>query len=112
MTTKSKNATSGTRAREGQKDRPGAKRRHRKAKANAAAKPSALTAAHQILARCGKAMRCAELIGAMASAGLWTSPAGQTPAATLYAAIAREITTKGDASRFVKIGPGHFAAKS
>ena len=34
---------------------------------------------------------------------------GKTPAATLYAALTREATTKGAASRFRKVGRGQFA---
>lgn len=33
---------------------------------------------------------------------------GKTPAATLYAAIVREITAKGDQARFAKTARGHF----
>ncbi len=44
----------------------------------------------------------------MAAQGYWTSPAGKTPHATLYAAILREITTKGKASRFAKAERGRF----
>ena len=36
---------------------------------------------------------------------------GKTPASTLYAAILREITLKGDASRFAKTERGKFALK-
>jgi hypothetical protein len=43
-----------------------------------------------------------KLIAAMAAKGYWVNPHGQMPQATLYAAILREITTKGAASRFVK----------
>ena len=57
-------------------------------------------------------MGCQELIGAMAAKGYWTSPGGKTPAATLYSAILREIDTKGDAARFVKVGRGQFALRS
>jgi hypothetical protein len=52
------------------------------------------------------------MIGAMAIKGYWTSPGGKTPAATLYSAILREIDTKGDASRFVKVGKGQFARRT
>jgi HB1, ASXL, restriction endonuclease HTH domain len=45
----------------------------------------------------------------MAAQGYWTSPAGKTPQATLYAAIAKEIRTKKDQARFRKTGPGRFA---
>ncbi len=36
------------------------------------------------------------------------APGGKTPEATLYAAITREIATKGKESRFRKTGPGYF----
>jgi hypothetical protein len=50
------------------------------------------------------------MIEAMAAKGLWTSPGGKTPHATLYSAILREIDTKGKAARFKKADRGHFAA--
>jgi hypothetical protein len=53
-------------------------------------------------------MRAKDLIEAMATQGLWQSPNGKTPHATLYAAILREITTKGDAARFRKVERGQF----
>ncbi len=46
----------------------------------------------------------------MAAKGYWKSPGGQTPASTLYAAIAREINTKGQDARFKKTDRGLFAA--
>lgn len=51
-----------------------------------------------------------DLIGRMAKQKLWTSPGGKTPQATLYAAMAREITVKGASARFRKVSRGHFAA--
>jgi len=57
-------------------------------------------------------MTCPEMIDAMAAKGYWTSPGGQTPAATLYSAILREINTKGAESRFVKTERGKFAIKA
>ncbi|XVJ61105.1 MAG: hypothetical protein HEQ23_11790 [Tepidisphaera sp.] len=48
----------------------------------------------------------------MAAKGLWTSPGGKTPAATLYAAIVREITTKGKDARFRKADRGLFTANA
>jgi hypothetical protein len=54
-------------------------------------------------------MSCPELIAAVAAKGSWTSPAGKTPAATLYAALLREIRTKKERARFHKTGPGRFA---
>ena len=47
----------------------------------------------------------------MAIKGYWTSPGGKTPSATLYSALLREIDTKGNASRFVKVGKGQFALR-
>ena len=70
---------------------------------------SALAAAVRVLTETAQAMTCPELIAAMAEKGYWTSPAGKTPAATLYAAILREIHTKKDQARFRKTGPERFA---
>jgi hypothetical protein len=72
-------------------------------------KTSALDAAAKVLGETGKPMSCTELIEAMAAKGYWTSPGGKTPQATLYSAIAREITAKGTHSRFVKGERGKFA---
>jgi hypothetical protein len=82
-----------------------------KAKKAAPDKPkrtSALDAAATVLKKAGKPMRSQELIDAMATQGLWKSPSGKTPHATLYAAILREITAKGKAARFKKIDRGQF----
>jgi hypothetical protein len=75
-------------------------------------KLSAINAAHKVLADTGTAMNCQELIAAMAEKGLWTSPGGLTPAATLYSAILRELKAKGGESRFRKTEKGKFAAKT
>ncbi len=74
---------------------------------------SALDAAAQILAglsskEASQGLSAPDLINRMAAAALWTSPGGKTPAATLYAAISREIARKGDEARFIKSGPGRF----
>ena len=74
-------------------------------------KMSALNAAAKVLADAGTPMNCQEMIDAMAKAKVWTSPNGQTPAATLYSAILREIKTKGKDARFKKTERGKFAAK-
>jgi len=71
----------------------------------------ALDAAAQLLDETGEPMSCPELIEAMAGRGYWTSPAGKTPAATLSAAIHREIATKGHQARFRKVQRGKFARK-
>lgn len=70
---------------------------------------SALDAAAEVLKKADKPMRCPELIAAMAEQGLWISPKGKTPHATLYSAIQRETMTKGKASRFTKVDRGRFA---
>ena len=70
---------------------------------------SALDAAAQVLAKAEKPMRAQELIAAMAEHGLWSSPAGKTPHATLYAAMMREERDKGNAARFRKVDRGQFA---
>ena len=72
-------------------------------------KLSALDAAAKVLGETGAAMTAGEMIAAMAEKGYWSSPNGLTPAATLYAAILREITTKGKESRFAKTERGKFA---
>lgn len=71
---------------------------------------SALDAAAQVLAKAAKPMRSQELIAAMAEQGLWRSPGGMTPHATLYAAMIREAQDKGNASRFRKVGRGLFSS--
>jgi hypothetical protein len=74
-----------------------------------AKKLSALDAAARVLQETKQALSCPELVDSMAAKGYWTSPAGKTPAATLYAAIQREIVTKKEQSRFQKSAPGRFA---
>jgi hypothetical protein len=71
-------------------------------------KLSAIDAAAKVLGETGQSMRCPEMIEAMAKKGYWKSPGGKTPAETLYAAILKEIATKGKESRFVKIDRGQF----
>ena len=76
-----------------------------------AKKVGALDAAAQVLATSKEPLNCKTMIEAMATKGLWTSPGGKTPHATLYSAIIREIALKGKESRFVKKDRGQFAAK-
>jgi hypothetical protein len=71
---------------------------------------SALDAAAQVLAASEVPMRAKEMIAAMEAKGLWRSPGGKTPEATLYAAIIREIAAKGTAARFKKHERGVFVA--
>ncbi|AWM36962.1 hypothetical protein GobsT_51580 [Gemmata obscuriglobus] len=91
----------------------GAKPKHRAkdtAESAPAKKLSALDAAARVLAASGESMTAKELIGRLAAQGLWSSPNGKTPDATLSAALQREIATQGTASRFRKTAPGRFAA--
>lgn len=81
-----------------------------KAEPKKARKMGALDAAAIVLADAGKPMRSKDLIAEMAKRGLWTSPGGKTPEATLYAAILREIGAKGTAARFSRAGKGEFAS--
>jgi len=71
---------------------------------------SMLDAAYRVLKECGQSMRARELIDAMATRGLWISPAGKTPHATLYAAMFREVRGKGRESRFRQLDRGLFEA--
>ena len=71
---------------------------------------SALDAAAHVLAASQVPMRAKEMIAAMEAKGLWRSPGGKTPEATLYAAIIREIAAKGTAARFKKHERGVFVA--
>jgi hypothetical protein len=78
--------------------------------ADNAKKLSALDAAARVLEESDGPMTAKQMIDAMAAKGYWTSPGGKTPHATLYAAIAREIKLKTEASRFRKAAKGQFAA--
>ncbi|MCA9307736.1 MAG: winged helix-turn-helix domain-containing protein, partial [Phycisphaerales bacterium] len=80
------------------------------AKPTKAKRISALDAAATVLAASDVPMRAKEMIAAMETRGLWKSPGGQTPEATLYAAIIREIAAKGSQARFKKHERGVFVA--
>ncbi len=71
---------------------------------------SLLDAAVAILSQgSGNPMGCKDLVAEAVNQNLWAPRVGKTPASTLYAAILREITTRGDKSRFVKTERGRFA---
>ena len=74
-----------------------------------AKKLSALDAAAKVLGQKKKPMSAKELIEAMSAKGYWKSPGGQTPHATLYSAMLREINTKGKDSRFKNVERGQFS---
>jgi len=67
-----------------------------------------LDAAAKVLQEASQPMNSQELIQAMAAQGYWTSPAGKTPSATLYASIFRETKIKGNQARFQKTARGQF----
>jgi len=81
-------------------------------KHNGAKQLSAIDAAAKVLSASKEPMTVKELIDAMATKKLWTSPGGKTPDRTLYAAILREINTKGKDARFKKTERGKFSAKA
>jgi len=70
-------------------------------------RPSGLDAAAQVLADAGEPLNCKEMVERMLAKGLWQTN-GKTPAATIYAAIIREIAGKGADSRFRKVERGKF----
>lgn len=78
-------------------------------KSEKSAKMSALGAAAKVLGESSEPMATKAMIEAMSAKRYWTSPGSQTPAATLYAAIIREINVKGADSRFQKTDRGRFA---
>jgi hypothetical protein len=71
---------------------------------------SALDAAAIVIAKADKPMRAIDMVAEMEAKGLWKSPGGKTPEATLYAAIIREIAAKGTNARFKKHDRGLFVA--
>lgn len=125
MTTKTKTTKATTTARnakkaaKAQKAKPTTKTAtvaKRDAKESKPAKPtetptkkiSQIEAAIIVLGKSKDAMNCKEMVEAMQVAGLWSTPNGATPEATLYASILREINTKGRDARFRKTERGHF----
>jgi hypothetical protein len=75
--------------------------------AQPAKKLSQFQAAVQVLAEAGEPMNCKARVDAMTDQGLWTSPGGKTPEATLYASILRDIR-KGKDATFAKADRGLF----
>ena len=76
-------------------------------RANGAKRASGLDAAAQVLAEAKEPLGAKEMVEQMLAKGLWKTN-GKTPAATIYAAIIREIAAKGDESRFCKVDRGKF----
>lgn len=94
------------------KAKPGKAAKAKPAKA-AKAKPAKgkrrgiLDLAADLLSEIGKPRTPAELVTQAIQRGLWSTK-GKTPAATLYAAIIREISAKGGRSRFRKTAANTF----
>ncbi len=86
--------------------KPKAKRE--KAKKESTRGPSGLDVAAQMLKDAGTPLKCKEMVEQMLAKGLWQT-GGKTPAATIYAAIIREIAEKGKDARFTKTDRGMFA---
>ncbi|UYV11938.1 MAG: winged helix-turn-helix domain-containing protein [Phycisphaera sp.] len=72
--------------------------------------PSGLDLAAKVLARASEPLAAKTIAEHVIAAGWQTS--GKTPHATLYAAMTREIQTKGKDARFVKVERGRFKAKA
>jgi len=70
-------------------------------------KTSGLDAAALVLKDAGQPMGCKDMVETMLAKGMWKTD-GKTPAATIYAAILREIQTKGGEARFKKTDRGMF----
>jgi HB1, ASXL, restriction endonuclease HTH domain len=103
----------GTRSKKAAKSRSQgnpAKGEHAKPKPTASQdkKLSALDAAAKVLQEAGTPLNCQDMIAAMAAKAYWSSPAGKTPASTLYSALLREIKIKGPQARFQKAARGQF----
>ena len=76
-----------------------------------AKKPSGLDAAARVLVEVGKPLSVKEIVATAFEKGYWKSD-GQTPQATIYSAIIREISTRGDEARFKKVARGRFTVRS
>ena len=98
----------GARAETPDESEPKGKGRPRRTKGEGDAKrPSGLDAAAAVLAEAAKPMNAKEMVDRMLSTGMWKT-GGKTPASTIYAAIIREITLKGEQARFRKVERGKF----
>lgn len=72
-----------------------------------ARKPSGLDVAAKVLSDAGKPLGAKAIVETMLAKGLWKTN-GKTPAATIYAAMLREVDNKPGESRFEKVGRGLF----
>jgi len=69
---------------------------------------SGLDAAAKLLEEAAEPLSCKAVVERAFEKGYWQS-GGNTPAATIYAAMLREVQKKGHASRFRKAARGRFA---
>ena len=72
-----------------------------------ARKLSLVDAAIQVMRETGKPMTCQEVVDVVLSRKLWHGKS-ETPAATLYSLILRDIQKGGRDAQFKKVGRGHF----
>ncbi|MBI1375818.1 MAG: hypothetical protein GC159_24170 [Phycisphaera sp.] len=75
--------------------------------AKAKTKMSGLDAVAKVLGETGEPMNTKAMVDSAIAKGYWKT-GGKTPAATIYAAILREINTKGADARFKKVARGKF----
>jgi len=75
-------------------------------------KLSLIDAAAQVLARSDEPMNTKQMVDQVVAEGLWSSPAGKTPQATLYSSILRELKNKDDEARFEKVERGKFRIRT
>jgi hypothetical protein len=99
--TKTKKATKRTKAK-------AAKAPKEKKAAKKEGRLSGLDAAATVLVEAGTPLKCTEIVERALKAGYWQTN-GQTPSATLYSAMLREINVKGKESRFKRTDKGTFA---
>ena len=90
---------------EAAKDRKAKKAKNAEPKAE---RHSLLNLAADVLLKAKKPLSTGEMVEKVLATTDWKTE-GKTPAATLYAAILREMKVKGTGSRFVKTGPNLFA---
>ena len=79
----------------------------KKAKGGGKKKPSLLDLTAEVLAEADEPMNTKAIVEKVLASGRWQTK-GKTPAATLYSAIIREISKKGNDARFEKVERGTF----
>ncbi len=102
-----KNATATKAATKKSASKPAKKQTTASKTPTAPTKMSQINAAMAVLRKARKPMNCKEMVEAMEAQGLWSTPGGKTPHATLYASILRDIA-RGAETRFAKVDRGQF----